>query len=264
MAAVRKKRYKIAAMVVVMLLLFGIFGFVYFSTDWSSFLFILPLGFGILKKIFNTHGATEFGREARAAEARLQNLQHCWRSEASGEEFNAKLEALRTLTEEYRQLPERRKQRVRELERALYDVQLRHYLEQFDISTAEIPHIKEGRKAMLAAYGINDAADVTRPALEAVPGFGHFLITQLITWRQSLEATFKFNPGRGIDPGDIQRVDHEIAKRRAEIELLLSKGPGELKELRRRIIAARGRLQGQLEKAYLDVAQAQADERAAA
>jgi len=61
----------------------------------------------------------------------------------------------------------------------------------------------------------------------------------------------------------VQRVDHEIGKRRGEIEALLSKGPGELNALRRRIIAARGRLQGQLEKALLDVAQAQADERAA-
>ena len=218
----------------------------------------------MLRTIFNNDGSTEFGREARAAEARLRNLQHCWQRDASGEGFNTKLEVLRTLTEEYRQLPERRKQRVRELERALHETQLRHYLEQFDLSSAEIPHIKDGRKAMLAAYGINDAADVTRSGLESVPGFGDFLIMELITWRQSLEAGFKFNPGRGIDPADIQRVDHEIAKRRAEIELLLSKGPGELKELRQRIIAARVRLQDQLEKAYVDVAQAQADERAAA
>jgi DNA-binding helix-hairpin-helix protein with protein kinase domain len=264
MAAVRKKRYKVATMVGVVLLIFVFFGSVFFSPDGFYFLFFIPIGFGILRRIINTHGGKEFGQAARDAEARLQNLQHSWRSEASGEKFKTKLEGLRTLTEEYRRLPERRKQRVRELERALYEAQLRHYLEQFDISSAEIPHIKDGRKAMLAAYGINDAADVTRPTLESVPGFGHFLITQLITWRQSLEATFKFNPGRGIDPADIQRLDHEIAKRRAEIELLLSKGPGELRELRRRIIAARGRLKDQLEKAYLDVAQAQADERVAA
>src|SRR5262249_38795549 len=113
-------------------------------------------------------------------------------------------------------------------------------------------------------YGIDNAADITMSALEAVPGFGSFLIMQLITWRQSLEVKFKFDPGRGIDPADIQRVDQEIAKRRAEIELLLSKGPGELKELSRRIVAARGRMQEQLEQAYKDVAQAQADERAAA
>lgn len=257
----RKRRYKIAAIVVAVLVCFG---FVVFSPDGFFYMYLLAIVVGILRKIFSDDSPTEFGPVARAAEARLRNLQDYWLREASGEQFNAKLEALRTLTEEYRRLPERRKQKVRELERALYETQLRHYLEQFDIVSADIPHIKDGRKAMLSAYGIDDAADVTRSALEAVPGFGHFLIMQLITWRQSLEATFKFNPGRGVDPADIQRVDHDIAKRRAEIELLLSKGPGELKGLRQRTIAARGRLQDQLEKALRDVAQAQADERAAA
>lgn len=58
-------------------------------------------------------------------------------------------------------------------------------------------------------------------------------------------------------------MDHDIAKRRSEIEAQLAKGPGELKQLRQRVIAARDRLQGQLEQAYKAVAQAQADERAA-
>jgi DNA-binding helix-hairpin-helix protein with protein kinase domain len=260
-AAVRNRRYKIAAVVVGSLVALG---FVLTSPDGFAYMYFFVLGVFLLKKFFDSDAPTEFGQAARAAEARLRNLQYSWKREASGEEFNAELDRLRTLTEEYRKLPERRKQKVRELERALYETQLKHYLEQFDIASANIPHIQEGRKAMLSAYGIDDAADVMRSALETVPGFGHFLITQLITWRQSLEATFKFNPGRGIDPADIQRVDHEIAKRRVEIEALLSKGPSELNNLRRGIIAARGRLQDQLEKALMDVAQAQADERAAA
>jgi hypothetical protein len=215
------------------------------------------------EQFFDSDPPTEFGRAARATEARLRSLQHAWLQEASDEEFNAKLDELRTLREEYRKLPERRKQKIRELERALFETQLRHYLEQFDIASADIPHIKDGRRVMLSSYGIDNAADVTGAALDAVPGFGPFLIMQLITWRQSLQATFKFDPSRGIDPADIQRVDHDVAKRRAEIEALLSKGPSELNDLRRRIIAARGQLQDQLEKALMDVAQAQADERAA-
>jgi DNA-binding helix-hairpin-helix protein with protein kinase domain len=258
-AAGRKRRYQVAAVIVGALVAFG---FVVISPDGFAYMYFLGLGVFLLKKFFDSDAPTEFGRAARAAEDRLRGLQNAWLREASGEEFNAKLDELRTLTEEYRRVPERRKQRVRELERALYETQLRHYLEQFDIASADIPHIKEGRKAMLSAYGIDDAADVIRSALEAVPGFGHFLIVQLIGWRQSLEATFKFDPSRGIDPADIQRVDHEIAKRRAQIEALLFKGPSELNNLRRRIIAARGRLQDRLEQALMDVAQAQADERA--
>jgi DNA-binding helix-hairpin-helix protein with protein kinase domain len=226
-------------------------------------MYLFGMGVFLVKKFLDDGAPTEFGRAARDAESRLRNLQFSWQQEASGEDFNAKLAELRTLTEEYRKLPERRKQRIRELQRALYEIQLRRYLEQFDIASANIPHIKEGRKAMLSAYGIDDAADVSRPALEAVPGFGQILIIQLIIWRQSLEAKFKFDPGRGVDPADMQVVDRDIAKRRAEIEVLLSKAPAELSGLRRRIIAARGRLQDQLEKALMDVAQAQADERAA-
>ena len=259
-AAARKRRYKIAAAVIALLFLFGL---VVFTPDGYSYLLFFGLGIGILKNLLGNDAPKEFGQAARDAESRLRNLQFCWQSEASGKEFNGKLDELRTLTDEYRKLPERRKQKVRELQRALYEIQLRRYLEQFDIASANIPHIKEGRKAMLSAYGIDNAGDVTRPALEAVPGFGQILIIQLIIWRQSLEGRFKFNPSRGIDPVDMQRVDHEIAKRQAEIEALLSKGPSELNDLRRRIIAARGRLQDQLEKALMDVAQAQADERAA-
>jgi DNA-binding helix-hairpin-helix protein with protein kinase domain len=259
-AAVRKRRYKMAAVVVSALIAFG---FVIFSDDGFAYMYLFGVGFFLAKKFLDEDAPKEFGQAARAAESRLRHVEFCWHREASGKEFTAKLDELRTLTEEYRKLPDRRKQKVRELERALYEIQLRHYLEQFDIASADIPHIKEGRKAMLSAYGIDDAADITRPALEAVPGFGQFLVIQLITWRQSLEATFKFNPTRGVDPADMQRVDQELGKRRAQLEALLSKGPAELTDLRRRILAARGRLQDQLEKVLMDVAQAQADERAA-
>jgi DNA-binding helix-hairpin-helix protein with protein kinase domain len=99
--------------------------------------------------------------------------------------------------------------------------------------------------------------------VEAVPGFGQFLTEQMMTWRRSLESKFKFDPKRGIDPTDIQRVDQDIAKRRMEIELLLSRGRMELTELRRRIIIVRGQLQDQLQKAWMETAQAQANARAA-
>ena len=261
-AATWKRRVKIGAAAVVLLVLFGLA--VSSQNELGIILvYALIIGGPILKALIDRDAPQEFKQAARAAESRLQNLRHFWECEASPEPFNATLEDLRSLTEEYRKLPERRKQKIRELERALYQIQLQHFLEQFDIASAKIPHIKDGRRVMLSSYGIDNAADVTTTALEAVPGFGGFLIMQLIGWRQSLEATFKFDPSRGIDPADIQRVDHEIAKRRTEIEALLSKGPSELTGMRQRIIAARGRLQYQLEQALKDVAQAQADERAA-
>jgi DNA-binding helix-hairpin-helix protein with protein kinase domain len=137
-------------------------------------------------------------------------------------------------------------------------------LEQFDIASAEIPHIKDGRKAMLSSYGIDDAADITQAAVDAVPGFGGFLASQLIAWRSSLEVGFRFNPGRGVDPADLQRVDKEIANRRTEIEPLLTKGPANLNRLAKQILASRLLLQDQLQKAQMDLAQAQIDETSSA
>lgn len=206
---------------------------------------------------------TGFENEARATEARLRATQERWQREASEEPFTTKLKDLKKLVEEHGQLPNRRQQKIRELERDLYNVQLRHYLEKFDIASADIPHVKDNRKAMLSSYGIDDAADVTATAVEAVPGFGQFLTEQMMMWRRSLEARFKFDPKRGIDPVDVRRVDQEIAKRRLEVELMLSRGQMELTETRRRIVIVRAQLQDQLQKAWTEMAQARANARAA-
>jgi DNA-binding helix-hairpin-helix protein with protein kinase domain len=230
------------------------------TTFWVA-LVCFAIANGMIKRV--AQGKTRFESEARAAEARLRAIQDRWQSEASEDPFKKKLNELKRLAEEHAQLPNRRQQKIRDLERDLYNVQLRHYLERFDIASAGIPHVKDNRKAMLSSFGIDNASDVTVIAVEAVPGFGQFLTDKMMTWRRSLESKFKFDPKRGIDPADIHRVDQEIAKRRTEIELLLSRGQMELTEIRRRIIVARGHLQDQLHKAWMDTAQAQANARAA-
>jgi len=159
-AAARRKRYKIAAVVVGAIVAFG---FVVFSSDGFAYMYFLGMGVLLLKKFFDSDAPDEFGRAARAAEASLRNLQYSWQREASGEEFYAELDRLRTLTEEYRKLPEQRKQKVRELERALYEIQLRRYLEQFDIASADIPHIK--RRAKSDALCIRDRGRCGRRAV---------------------------------------------------------------------------------------------------
>jgi DNA-binding helix-hairpin-helix protein with protein kinase domain len=210
-----------------------------------------------------SHSKTGFETEARATEARLRAIQERWEREASEGPFITKLSDLKKLAEEYGQLPNRRQEKIRELERNLYNVQLRHYLEKFDIASADIPHVRDNRKAMLSSYGIDDAADVTPTTVEAVPGFGQFLTGQMVAWRRSLESRFKFDPKRGIDPADVQRVDQQIAKRRMEIELMLSRGQVGLTEIRRRVIVTRGQLQDQLQKAWAEMAQARANAHAA-
>jgi DNA-binding helix-hairpin-helix protein with protein kinase domain len=258
----RKRRGKIAAVV---LIVFAILGACLASglgaaTFWIG-LFSVVVAKIITKKF--GHRKAKFESESRATEARFRPIQEKWQREASEELFTTKLRDLRQLTEEHKRLPSHRQERIRELERDLYNVQLRHYLEKFDIASADIPHVKDSRKAMLSSYGIDDAADVTAATVEAVPGFGQFLTDKMLTWRRSLESKFKFDARRGIDPSDIQRVDQDIAKRRMEIELRLLKGPMELTDVRRRIVVVRAQLRGPLQRAWMEMAQARANARAA-
>jgi DNA-binding helix-hairpin-helix protein with protein kinase domain len=64
------------------------------------------------------------------------------------------------------------------------------YLEAWTISKATIPDIGYSRKAILASFGIETAADVERHVVSRVPGFGKHLCERLLTWRRQLERAF--------------------------------------------------------------------------
>ena len=257
-----KRRRKIAAVVLIVFVILGacLVSGLGAATFWIG-VFCVAVAKSITRRF--GHRKAKFESESRATEARFRAIQERWQREASEEPFATKLRDLRQLIDEHKRLPNRRQEKIRELERDLYNVQLRHYLEKFDIASADIPHVKDSRKAMLSSYGIDDAADVTATAVEAVPGFGQFLTDKMLTWRRSLESKFKFDARRGIDPSDIQRVDQDIAKRRMEIELRLLKGQMELTDIRRRIVVVRAQLRDPLQKAWMEMAQAQANARAA-
>ena len=68
------------------------------------------------------HRKTGFESQARATEARLRTIQELWQREASEEPFTIKLKDLKKLAEEHAQLPNRRQQKSRDLERDLYNV----------------------------------------------------------------------------------------------------------------------------------------------
>src|SRR5579863_284698 len=83
-AAVRKRRYRMAAAVVGLL---AAIAFVLFSPDGFVLMYFLSFGILILKKFFDSGPSAEFGQAARDAEAHLRNLEFSWQREASGDEF---------------------------------------------------------------------------------------------------------------------------------------------------------------------------------
>ena len=136
------------------------------------------------------------------------------------------------------------------------------YLEKFSIASAEIPHIGDTRKAMLAPYNIDTAADVTVSAVDTFPGFGQFLTGQLLAWRQTLEGKFVFNPKRGIDPEDVRTLDREMAATKVSLESSLLRGPSALARIRIQTSATRQSFAKELENATRERLQGEANARA--
>lgn len=261
-AAGWRRRGKIAGVVLVMLFVLAVV--VGEGLGWLAFWGAIVCVFAVRRMATNARARKgAFDAEAKASEARVRGIRERWDRETSEQPFLAKLCELKKLAEEHGQLPHRQQQLINDLQRDLYNVQLRRYLGGWTVTSADIPHVKDGRKALLSAYGIDTAADVTFAAVQNVPGFGQFLTQHMMNWRKSIEAQFRFDPKRGIDLADLDRVRQVIVKRRREIELALSGGALELANIRRRVVVARGQLRDELEKAWVQMAQAQANARAA-
>jgi DNA-binding helix-hairpin-helix protein with protein kinase domain len=71
--------------------------------------------------------------------------------------------------------------------------QLAAFLDRFFI-TKHPWRIPKSVLSGLSSYGIETAADITRTAVEAVPGFGPVRTSELVNWRQEKENQFQFDP----------------------------------------------------------------------
>lgn len=151
-------------------------------------------------------------RDVRTIE--FQTCLETWQLHDPRRRFQEVRQALEQAGAQAKQLAERR-------ERAVADAALRterdRFLQTFRIRDADIRGIGDGRKAILAGYGIETAADVTKAALAGVPGFGSVLSGSLLGWRNDLATCHK--PGHITpDAATIAAVD---VKARPEIERLM-------------------------------------------
>ena len=80
-----------------------------------------------------------------------------------------------------------------------------------------------------------------------------------MSWRQSVESRFVFNPSQGVDPADRARVERELEAHKSQIEQCLLRGSGELRQTAQQILVRRQALLAQLEAVARQVAQTEAD-----
>ena len=138
-----------------------------------------------------------FTTELTTAEQSYQEAQHRYadflaRHLGASGPFMLKKKQLEAQKQAWDALSAKRAEGLRKLEKDRRNQQLDKYLSNFFIDHAAIAGIGPGRKATLASYGIQTAADVQQRRLLAVPGFGQVITKKLMDWRRQLERRFKF------------------------------------------------------------------------
>ena len=79
-------------------------------------------------------------------------------------------------------------------------LELTEFLQRQHLRHALIMDIGPGRKATLASYGVESAADVSSQTLASIKGFGPALKARLVEWRRIQETRFRFDPHKPPSP----------------------------------------------------------------
>jgi DNA-binding helix-hairpin-helix protein with protein kinase domain len=215
---------------------------------------------GFLDKQFsNAEEIARFKNTLFEAERKSSQATADWQSSAGPASFStakAKFDACRA---EVKGIPAKRARALEQLKQSHRKLQLDHFLDRFELEDAKIDDIGPGRKRTLASYGIETAQDLDPHRVSAVPGFGPKRAERLMRWRQSIEAKFKFDPTKAIDPRDTAKVEQDILALKNKAEGAARAAYAEALQAHARILAIRqtGRLK--MEELQKEVAQARAD-----
>lgn len=182
-----------------------------------------------------------------------------WNAEAGDSKFQAKLKELTILRADYEGLANQLAQEKQKLQQNLREAQLHKFLDKYFLDNHDISGVGPARKATLASFGIETAADVNRSKIMRIKGFGPSLAGKVVDWRNSLERRFVFDQTKGVDPADIAAVDQRFTQKRKQIEGGLLAGYEQLTQIRAQILQQRTQMIPMVKSAALQTAQAEAD-----
>lgn len=211
-----------------------------------------------------TSDAAVYSKAKKAARERFDGIHKQWEQETGDLPFKEKLRTLEASRDMLRKLESEKAARLQELRTNARQHQLDRFLQTHRIANARIPNIGSGRVTTLRSYSIETALDVTSNKLAYVHGFGPVLQGNLFAWRDRIEKTFQFDPAKGADPRDLQDLDREFVTKRSQHEQLLRLGPLALKSLADQALSRRQVLAPHVQAAQAELAQAEANAKAAA
>lgn len=164
--------------------------------------------------------------EARQSWGKLESE---WKHRESNQNLLDAAAGIRRKIGEYKNLPQLRLQKLKQLDEQLYERQLEDYLDGFRIDEADIKGIGWNRAVTLQSYGIETAADIDSRRIMSISGFGPAYTQKLVVWRDGLKSRFKFDPRKGVSRNDKQKVENEIITVRRQLESTLQSGVAQLR-----------------------------------
>lgn len=225
--------------------------------------------FAVLSLIAFCFIADRHNQRRAEARSRLDSARSAWKAterrwqlQAGEGAFEQRRQELERARKELEGLPSKHRDRLRELESTRRARELRQHLERHRLANARIDSIGPGREAALASYGIESASDVTFGAVSCIPGFGPVLTSKLLAWRQGVEASFRFNPSRGVDAKDVAVLNSEVAATQARLEQTIRSGASTLHAIVANAQRQRRDLKPEVDQALAALATAEAEWRA--
>ncbi len=163
---------------------------------------------------------------------------HAWRTRTGVLAIEQMLRELHDAKSTYEGLATEEKLRLQAYERGRRDRQLQAYLEKFQIRRANIRGIGPQEEVALASFGIENAAEVTEDRLTNVPGFTHFDVGGLLSWRKRLQNQFLYDAQENdTDRAEIALIRSDIEDRASAIRRLLLAGRANLDSAAARVSA---------------------------
>ncbi len=203
-------------------------------------------------------------RQARSqADTTWRGIQDAWTKQPGNKQFLQIKTELSELIQSLTDLPSEERREVQLLEQKKREAQLRRYLDRFLIANAKIKKIGSGRKAVLASFGVQTAADVDKQKIAGIQGFGPALIAELMAWRQNVANKFVFNASEPVNQNDLFALKARIANRKADLDKRIRASTANLQQTSAASLSHRAKLTKVANQAFAARRQAEVNEQAA-
>lgn len=212
----------------------AIFGGGWLLITYAAQWFVVAFGmfvWGLVLFFANSKGKTEIYAKARDIEERWQKAIAEWQLRSDGYEFSLLKNQLAKAKQELADIPAKEKRRLDHYQQNRRAAQLKTFLESFRIRQYKIAGVGPAKLANLTSFGIETAADVSRQAVLAVPGFGTTNSQPLLSWRADIERKFNYNPNPNAqDQRMLASIRADIAREAQMLRSQLASGASELQK----------------------------------